>query len=139
MAAAAASAAAGDVAARKQAREPYTAAAAGNRIISCQRNGVPVRSAQQIYSSLFLYHISSMHTKSHTLSNALVQQLLAEAGNGVAGGPLAPCTYNTVALHVFLVHTPFSPISQSWLSKLLLVDTGVERASVLDESTNMVS
>lgn len=52
---------------------------------------------------------------------------------------LSACSYNTVPLHVFLMHTPWSPIANGWLSCSMGYGTATNKHSVADEATNMVS
>jgi hypothetical protein len=52
---------------------------------------------------------------------------------------LAACQYNTTPLHIFLMHTPFSPIDNSWLSRFVMTyDIAVGKQSVAEEAVNMV-
>lgn len=53
---------------------------------------------------------------------------------------LAACQYNTTPLHIFLMHTPFSPIACSWLSRFVgTYDISIGKQSIADEAVNMVS
>lgn len=51
---------------------------------------------------------------------------------------LSACSYNTVPLHIFLMHTPWSPIANSLLSCGLGYDTSINKDSVVEEAINMV-
>lgn len=52
---------------------------------------------------------------------------------------LAACKYNTTPLHVFLMHTPWSPIDNSWIARFIgLYDIAISKQSVAAEATNMV-
>ncbi len=57
-----------------------------------------------------------------------------------AADVLAPCKYNTTPLHIFLMHTLFSPLANSWLSRFVgAYDIVITKQSVADEALNMVS
>lgn len=57
-----------------------------------------------------------------------------------AANVLAACQYNTTPLHIFLMHTPFSPIACSWLSRFVgTYDISIGKQSIADEAVNMVS
>lgn len=73
------------------------------------------------------------------MGTKLVDRLEANE-HGHAGTILSPYTYNTTPLHVFLMHTPWSPISGSWVTRFAtLYDIGTDKPSLVAESVNMVS
>ena len=58
-----------------------------SHVVSFMRNGELISSRQQIFSTIFVYHCHSTHTKAHLLANGFVQQLHTQH---LSGGALAP-------------------------------------------------
>lgn len=69
----------------------------------------------------------------------LIDRVSATGGAGRAVDVLSACTYNTTALHIFLMHTPWSPVSNSVISRFMgLYDVAVDKHTMSHEASNMV-
>lgn len=108
----------------------------GAKIICCLRNGEVVTSRQQIYATLVAYFTAGQHPKVHVMGSNLINKLERNSDTHDAE-ILSPCKYNTTPLHIFLMHTPWSPVDSSWLSRFVAVyDMAVNKQSMAAESIN---
>jgi hypothetical protein len=115
----------------------YTRMTSPPCVLSCCRNGQELDDASMIFSWLFVYLTTSLHTKTHVFSNKLIQQL-----HSIKPPLLSASTYHTLPLHSAALHSTLSPlrfesIIHQALAGTFLFDMGVDRASLLLEEKNL--
>ncbi|CAH1268891.1 Hypp4016 [Branchiostoma lanceolatum] len=103
----------------------------GAEILRFSRNGVEIGDRSQIFSTVFLYHVHSLHTKSHVFSNGVARHIVE---NDVK--TLLESSYTSMPLHNALLHSCQSPL-EGTVAKLLGYICPCTRESVVEESRNM--
>ncbi|XP_035665406.1 uncharacterized protein LOC118408656 [Branchiostoma floridae] len=105
----------------------------GVHILRFIRNGVEVTDRSQIFSTIYFYHIHSMHTKSHLFSNSLVRNIV---NNDVK--TLQESSYTSIPLHYQLLHSSLSVLEWDGnMSRYLGYGDACIRESIVEESRNM--
>eukprot|EP00058_Branchiostoma_floridae_P020944 XP_002606434.1 hypothetical protein BRAFLDRAFT_67686 [Branchiostoma floridae] len=105
----------------------------GVQVLNFTRNGVDVTNRCEIFSTIYFYHIYSMHTKSHLFSNSLVRHIV---DNDVH--TLQESSYTSIPLHYELLHSSLSVLEWGGNMSRYLGYGGVcIRESVVKESRNM--
>ena len=108
------------------------------QIISFFRNDEPLEDHQQIFATIFLYHIVSLHTKCHLHANGLTRHILR---NNIAA--LKESSYVSLPLHRSLLHSSYSPLQRdpmaNSVSKALGYILPVLQDSVVEETKNVSS
>ncbi|XP_066291403.1 uncharacterized protein [Branchiostoma lanceolatum] len=105
----------------------------GVQILNFTRNGVDVDNGSEMFSTVYFYHIHSMHTKSHLFSNSLVRHIV---DNDVK--TLQESSYTSMPLHYVLLHSSLSVLMWDGnMSRYLGYGNACIRESILEESRNM--
>ncbi|KAI8506456.1 hypothetical protein Bbelb_158830 [Branchiostoma belcheri] len=111
----------------------YKGGKSGVEVLCFTRNGVKIDNRYQIFSTIYFYHIHSIHTKSHLFSNSLVRHIV---DNDVK--ILQESSYTSIPLHYGLLHS--SVCALAWdgnVSRYLGYGHVGTRESLVEESRNM--
>ncbi|CAH1256893.1 Hypp1749 [Branchiostoma lanceolatum] len=109
----------------------YNKGQSGAYILYFTRNGVEVSNRSQIFSTIYFYHIFSMHPKSHLFSNSLVRHIV---DNDIKA--LKESSYTSIPLHKELLHPSLNPLGGN-VPKYLGYGLPCIRERLVEESRNM--
>ncbi|KAI8506457.1 hypothetical protein Bbelb_158840 [Branchiostoma belcheri] len=111
----------------------YKRGMSGVEVLCFTRNGVKIDNRYQIFSTIYFYHIHSIHTKSHLFSNSLVRHIV---DNDVK--ILQESSYTSIPLHYGLLHSSVSALARDGnVSRYLGYGNVGTRESLVEESRNM--
>ena len=105
----------------------------------CMRNGEELVDPSLIFSHIFAYLVTGIHTKTHIFSNLLIKRL-HEMKNPASLSLLSASTYHSLPLHNAALTSSLSPLRfdrRIPLSFIFGYDVGVDRFSLLLEEENL--